>query len=189
METQLQDIIEKIHDKGVKEAESRAREIIEAAERKALERIEAAKAEAEAIVAQAKQDAGKTRDAGEAALQQASRDLLLAVRTRLTELFTAVQRASVGEALAPERLAEMIAALVTAWSENGSDRLDVLLNESDLKGVEKGLRAALSAKLKEGVELKPVRGVARGFRIGPIRWRRVLRCYRSNACRTPLGLP
>lgn len=166
METELQNIIDKIHDEGVKEAENRARKIVESAEKQAREKVDHARQEAEQIIAQAKADAAKHQAAGEAALKQASRDLLLSVRTELTNLFDEVQKAAVGDALTPERMASVIADMVQAWSTSGSDEFEVLVNEQDRDGLERSLRAALSEKLKKGVDVRPVRGITAGFRIG-----------------------
>ena len=166
METQLQDIIDKIHDEGVKGAEERARQIVESAEKQARETVDKAKTEAQSIVKQAEQEAQKHRAAGDAALKQSSRDLLLAVRTRLTELFDSVQREQVGEALSADRMGSIIAELVQSWSSSSDDRFEVLVSEKDRDAVEASMRSALSDKLKNGVDLRPVRGVNAGFRVG-----------------------
>lgn len=166
METQLQDIIEKIHDEGVKGAEQRAREIIEHAEKQAMQKVEQARSEAESIVKSAEQEAQKQRAAGEAALKQASRDLLLSVKTQLTTLFETVQREAAGQALSADRMSSILADMVSNWSSGSADSLEVLVAEKDRDELEKGLRAALNAKLADGVEIRPVRGIAAGFRIG-----------------------
>lgn len=166
METQLQDIIEKIHNEGVKGAEERARSIVEAAEKQAKETVDKARAQAEEIVRTAEQEAAKHQAAGDAALKQASRDLLLAVRTELTRLFESVQEQEVGSAMTPERMGSMIADLVQSWASSGDDRFEVLVKDDERDAVEKAMRSALSAKLKDGVEVRPVRGISAGFRIG-----------------------
>jgi V/A-type H+-transporting ATPase subunit E len=166
METQLQNIIDKIHDEGVKEAENRARKIVESAEKQAREKVDHARAQAEQIVKEAEEEAAKHKAAGEAALKQASRDLLLSVRTELTSLFETVQKEAVGNALTPERMASVIADMVQAWSTSGSDQFEVLVTEKDRDGLESALRSALAEKLQKGVDVRPVRGIAAGFRIG-----------------------
>lgn len=166
METQLQDIIDKIHDEGVKGAEERARKIVESAEKQASERIEQARREAEGIIRSARDEAAKHQASGEAALRQASRDLLLSVRTELTRLFEAVQRDQIGETLTPEKAAPIIAGLIEQWNTAGTDDIEVMVSEKDRDALEKSLQAALSRKLADGVEIKPVRGITAGFRIG-----------------------
>ena len=166
METQLKDIIDKIHDEGVKGAEERARSIVEAAEKQAREKVQQARSEADGIVAQAEKEAAKHQAAGEAALQQASRDLLLSVRTELTKLFEAVEKQAVADVLTPDAMTDVILALVKEWGSSGSDSLEVLVNEKDRDALEKTLQTKLSGAIKEGTTVRPVRGISAGFRIG-----------------------
>ncbi len=165
MDTQLQDIIQKIHSEGVQEAETRAQQIIESAEKKAKERVERAKKEAETIRKDAEADARKSQAAGEAALKQASRDLLLSVRKELTALFDTVQKEAVGDGLSGERMGEIIGAMVTSWMKGESDSLDILVSEKDREVLEKDLRKRLADKLAGGYEVHPVRGISAGFRV------------------------
>ncbi|MFA7565761.1 MAG: V-type ATP synthase subunit E [Alkalispirochaeta sp.] len=164
MDTQLQDIIEKIHNEGVKEAEERAKQIIESAGKQAKEQIEKARNEAEAIRKEADAEAQKLRASGEAALKQASRDLLLSVRKDLTALFESVQREAVGESLTPQRMGELIGNLVSNWIKDESSSLDILVNEKDRDALEHDLKKRLAGKLKEGYQVRPVRGISAGFR-------------------------
>ncbi|TVR68096.1 MAG: V-type ATP synthase subunit E [Spirochaetaceae bacterium] len=165
METQLQDIIAKIHDEGVKGAEERAHAITEQAEKQAQEQISKARSEAERIVKEAKQEAARLQSAGEAALQQAGRDLLLSVQKKLNSLFETVMKDAAAEALSPEKMAGIIAALVEKWYEAEEDDLTVLVPEKDRDALEKTLRSRLGKKMQEGVSVKPVRSMATGFRI------------------------
>lgn len=166
MDTQLQDIIEKIHSEGIKGAEERTRQIIDSAEKQAQETIKRAREQAEGIVKEAGEEAARTKAAGEAALKQASRDLLLAVRTELTTLFGSVQREEIAAALTPDRMADLIAQLVKTWSTSESDGIEVLIGENDRTALEASLQKALSATLAKGVEVRPVKGLTAGFRIG-----------------------
>lgn len=166
MDTQLQEIIEKIHDEGVKGAEERAHAIIENAEKRAQARIDEATRRAESIVKEAEQEAARTRASGEAALQQAARDLLLALQGNLTDLFTTVQQETVAESLSADRMAEIIAKLVETWASSADDSLEVLVAESDRAALESALKGKLAAKVAAGVTVRPVRGITAGFRIG-----------------------
>lgn len=165
METQLQDIIAKIHDEGVKGAEERAHAIIEHAEKQAQEQIRKAKSEAEQIVKAARQEAERMQSAGEAALRQAGRDLLLSMQKQLNDLFDTVMKEAAAEALAPEKLATVIAGLVEKWYELNQDDVTVLVPQKDRDALEQTLRSRLAKKVQEGVTIQPVRSMAAGFRI------------------------
>lgn len=165
METQLQDIIAKIHDEGVKGAEERAHAIVEQAEKQAQEQLADARSEAEKIIRDARQEAARLQSAGEAALQQAGRDLLLSVEKQLNTLFDAVMKEATAEALSTEQMGSVIAGLVEKWYETEKDDLTVLLPEKDRDALEKSLRSKLGTKVRDGITIKPVRALTAGFRI------------------------
>lgn len=166
METQLQEIIDRIHTEGVKSAEERSREIIAHADKQAQDRIREAEENARRIVQQAEQEAARSRAAGESALQQAGRDLLLSIHQDIEQLFSRLVREAVGEALSPEQTATILARLIAAWPNAENDDVTVLLSEKDLKAVEQSMRKELSESLRDRVVLRPVRGISAGFRIG-----------------------
>lgn len=165
METQLQDIITRIHDEGVKGAEERAHAIIQHAEKQAQEQIRKARSEAEQIVKDAKQESARLQSAGEAALRQAGRDLLLSVQKQLESLFETVTAETAGEALSSDDVARVIAQLVEKWYEAEQDDLTILVPEKNRDALEKTLRDRLGKKAREGVTIRPVRTMATGFRI------------------------
>ena len=165
METQLQDIISKIHDEGVKGAEERAHAIIEHAEKQAQEQIRKARSEAEKIIKEARQESSRLQSAGEAALKQAGRDLLLSVQKQLNALFDAVMTETAAEALSSEKMAEVMAHLVEKWYEQANDDITVLVPEKDRERLEKSLRSHLAKKVREGITIQPVRSMTAGFRI------------------------
>lgn len=166
MDTQLQDIITKIHDEGVKEAEQRAKHIVESAEKQAKERVDRAKAEAEQIRKDAEQEAARSKAAGEAALEQASRDLLLSVQKDLTALFERIQKDAVGESMTPERMGDIITSLVETWIKKDTEELHVLVSEKDRDPLENALKKRLADTLRNGYDVRPVRGITAGFRVG-----------------------
>jgi V/A-type H+/Na+-transporting ATPase subunit E len=165
METQLQDIITRIHDEGVKGAEERAHAIIQHAEKQAQEQVRKARSEAEQIIKDAKQESAQLRSAGEAALQQAGRDLVLSVQKQLEALFNTVMAEAAGEALSSDEMARVIAGLVEKWYEVEQDDLTVLVPENDRDALEKTLRDRLGKKARAGVTIQPVRSMTTGFRI------------------------
>ena len=72
---------------------------------------------------------------------------------------TAAESKTVLEKLVPET--------VKAWAKNAdASELSVLLNEKDLKELEKSLTASLKAEISKGLEIKPDKTLSAGFRIG-----------------------
>lgn len=163
MEVQLQEIIDKIRDEGIEVAQSKAAAIAEDAERKRREIVAAAKEEAERIVLDAQSERARMVQAGEAALQQAGRDLLLKLKGRIENLFRSVVEEAAVEAGTGAGLADTVAAVVAKWKPDAE--IDVLVSEKEFAQLEKKLKSALSDRLKSGVELKTSPRVSSGFRV------------------------
>jgi len=166
METQLEDIIQKIQDEGVAAAEARAKEITALAEKQAAQKIQAAQDEAATIVKDAEKERDRLIASGESALQQAGRDLILAVQKRVTAMFESVVDESLGAALSSERIGEIVVALVQAWNDNQDGTFEVLVPQSQREAIETTVRKALSDKVAAGVDIRPVSSITAGFRIG-----------------------
>lgn len=166
MEMQLQELIEKIKQDGVKTAEAEAEAILKSANEKAEKIIADAKAEAEKLVLNAKQQNERTVKSGEDAIRQAGRNLLISFRESVTKELEAILNNGVLEAYSPKNLTELIIKVVEAWSKNteASD-ISIILNSNDLKEVENTLLSALKEKMLQGVTLKANDNFDGGFRI------------------------
>jgi V/A-type H+-transporting ATPase subunit E len=166
MEIQLKELIDKIKTEGVAEAEQKANEIDEEARRKASDVVDKAKKEAEGILAEARLEAEQMVNTGQATLKQAGRDLILGLRSSITELFEKVVAQETGKALSGAAFEKMLSGLIAAWRKEGVSDIQVLLSEGDFDKLQKGVLSTLAAEMKKGVEFKPVRDVQAGFRIG-----------------------
>ncbi|MDA3948924.1 MAG: V-type ATP synthase subunit E, partial [Spirochaeta sp.] len=100
------------------------------------------------------------------ALKQASRDLLLSVQKDLTALFERIQKDAVGESMTADRMGEIITSLVDTWIKKDLEQLDVLVSEKDRDALESALKKRLADTLRNGYEVRPVRGITAGFRVG-----------------------
>lgn len=166
METQLQELIDKIKTEGVAEAEGQSEKIRKDAEQKASDVLDKSRAEAEKIVAAAKAEADRFEQTGKEAMRQAGRDLILNLQSSITKLFETIVERETKEALTEKVLQKIITDLIHAWQEKGQNDIQVLLSAADLKEMGKGFLKTLSDEMKKGVELKPSPDVQAGFRIG-----------------------
>lgn len=166
METQLQELIDKIKTEGVAEAEGQSEKIRKEAEQKASDVLDKSRAEAEKIVAAAKAEADRFEQTGKEAMRQAGRDLILNLQSSITKLFETIVERETKTALTEKVLQKIITDLIHAWQEKGQNDIQVLLSEEDLKKMEKGFLKTLSDEMKKGVELKPSPDIQAGFRIG-----------------------
>ena len=166
MEMQLQELIEKIKQDGVKTAEAEAEAILKSANEKAEKIIADAKVEAEKLVLNAKQQNERTVKSGEDAIRQAGRNLLISFRESVTKELGVILNNGVLEAYSPKNLTDLIIKVVEAWSKNteASD-ISIILNSNDLKEVENTLLSALKEKMLQGVTLKANDNFDGGFRI------------------------
>lgn len=90
MDIQLDDLINKIKKDGVESASAEAAKVKADAEAEAKRIVEAARKEADSIVANAKADAERSEKAGNAALEQASRNLVLAFKGEIQNLLDVI---------------------------------------------------------------------------------------------------
>ncbi|MCQ2575510.1 MAG: V-type ATP synthase subunit E [Treponema sp.] len=167
MDTQLQELIDKIKKDGVAAAETDAAKIIADANAKA----DAIKAEADekasAIIKAAKDEAEKMKKASEEAIVQAGRNMLISFKDSLLVELDAIVKAETEKALAKDVLADLIPETVKAWAKNSdASELSVLLSEKDLKALESDLTSKLKAEISKGLEIKSDKTLSTGFRIG-----------------------
>ncbi|MFH1665205.1 MAG: hypothetical protein ABIA77_03560, partial [Candidatus Omnitrophota bacterium] len=140
----LKNIIDKIKEEGVNEAERAAGEIVARAEEKAREIIESAEREKEKTVERAREDAEKLKNNSEEALKQASRDVVLSLKEQIKRVFDHIVKKEVSAVFTPELLKEVILRLVEAFKKNDTAEVEVMVSEKDKQALE----SFFSAKLK-----------------------------------------
>ena len=166
MEIQLQELIDQIKKDGVEAAETQAEAILASAKAEAEKIISDAKAQAAKMVADAKTENAKTVAAGEDAIRQAGRHLLISFRESVTRELKAIVGENVNTAYGSDAFAKLIIHAVECWAGKGeAEDLTVILNSSDLAKLEETLLAELKAKMLGGVTLKANDNFDGGFRI------------------------
>ena len=165
MDVQVKELIEKIKNDGIKNAEESAASIISDAEKKASALIEKAEKEAAEIKSQAQNEASRMEQAGKEALKQSGRDLLLNVRKDVEALFDKVVKTGTGEVLKGDSLKECIVSVMKSWDSAEVKDLTVLVPEKQLKEMEADMLSKLKAEIEKGLEIKPFNDIEAGFRI------------------------
>ncbi len=164
MDVQLKELIERIKSEGIENAEQEADRIIQEAQERAKKIVSDAEAEADKIRSKAEEDASRREETGRASLKHAGRDLMLSVQKRLQELFDKIIYQETSEVMKGNLLEKSVAQVVENWGSDVTD-LTVLVSEEELERVEKGLKKKLSAKLAEGIEIKPLPKSEAGFQV------------------------
>lgn len=167
MDTQVEELIDRIKRDGVAAAENSASEKIAQAQKESEKIIANAKEEADKIVRQAKEESARLEKASEDAIKQAGRNLLISFRDSVTQELSALIKSEVSSVYSKDILVKLIPDVVKEWVKNSSaEDVSVLLGEKDLKEVESNLKSALKSEIEKGLTLKADGSVNAGFRIG-----------------------
>ncbi len=163
----LQSLIDKLQGEVVDEAEAKARAILAEAEAEAGRRVAAANAEATRIRGGAERDAALSRERGERGLQQAGRDVLMAVRRGVEDVVMALVHDSLSQALTPETLRDMLIVMAEAYAKRSGPerRMTVLLGEADREKLAHFYADEYRQKLEKGVDIRLGRDIEKGFRV------------------------
>ena len=140
MELQIQDLVSSIRKDGIEAANAEAEAIISEAKKKA-----------ETIVADAKAEAKSVQEASEKEIA------MLAFKTEVQAEFEKILSAKIENNLSDAALGKLIHAVV-------SDE-DVKNYAVEVSEVNDSLKAELAEEIKNGLEIRPTKGVRAGFRL------------------------
>ncbi|GMO50728.1 MAG: V-type ATP synthase subunit E [Termitinemataceae bacterium] len=162
MDIQLQELIEKIKKDGIETASSEAAALKANAEAEAKRIVEAARREADELIAKGKQDAERSEKAGLAAVEQASRNVILSFKDEIQTLLDKIVSKEISAAFNSDSIKTVLPEIVKSLSQGKA--VDVVLNEKDKNALDSWAKGALSTEISGGLELKVGR-LAAGFRI------------------------
>ena len=165
MDTQLQELLERIKTEGVAEAEKLAERITREAEAEAKRIVTEARESVEALESQARRRTERLEEASVQAITHASRDLLLALRQQIVRTYEAIIERDTAAALGIDLLKNVVTELVRTWVRDSRGEVEILLSEENLAACREHFDSALSAELRAGVEINPSPEVSCGFRV------------------------
>ena len=155
MELQIQDLVTSIRKEGVDAANAEADSIIAEARKKADAIISDAKAEAAAAKARAEKEIGVMKES--AAAEQAKRDAMLSFKTEVQKEYEKLLKNDIRKELPGAALGKLIRAALAGE--------DVAQYSAEVAAVSDELKAELADEVRNGLEIKPTRGVNAGFRL------------------------
>jgi len=158
MELQIQDLVTSIRKEGVEAAKAEAEKIITKAKEEAKAIIDDAKAQAEKTVEDASKEISVLRQSARVSAEQAKRDAMLSLRKEVQDTYGQLLKKEVSKAVSDEKL---LASLISAAVEGQ----DASALTAEVSKVSDKLKTELSALLKKGLVLKPVRDLEAGFRL------------------------
>ncbi len=168
MAERLKELLEKINQEGIQQAEKNKHNIESKAQANAAKIIEDAKSEAKKITENAKLQAKKTKESSEMAIKQAARDLILALKDEVKKTLTRIIAIETKKTLSNEKeLSDILKDLIENYIEkNGtSSDLKVLLKKDDLEKLKNTFISKLKQSLKSGIEFKASSNIKAGFSI------------------------
>ena len=163
MEIQLEQLISKIKNEGIKAAEENAEKIIQDAEQKAESIIKDAEKKAAELTAAAQKDALRFENSAKAAVKQAGRDMILTVRKNLTDIFDRLLKAETDKALSANVMEEIIVSTVKKWDKSQAGSFTVEIPEKDSDSLHIVLASKLSEEIKNGLDIKAAKNMEKGF--------------------------
>jgi len=171
MQNKLQELTDKLYNEGLSKGKQEAEDLLAKARAEAASIIEKAKAEAVAIVAEAEKNAQGVKSMAAGDVQMASKQTVSAVKQVVENAVIAkVVNAPVAASFSdPAFVKNLIETVVKAFDAANPESvaLDVIIPESMKAEIDKSLAGEVSSVLSKGVEIKSVKGLSNGFKIGP----------------------
>ena len=143
MSEELQNLLDKFHEVGVKKTEAECAELVAAARKEAQAIRDQAKADAAAAVKAAEEQAAALEARAESAIRQAARDIILELQGELTRRITRAVSGAADQALSPEFMASLIRALAAKFAADPNASVSILTTVKDAPALEKALQGAL----------------------------------------------
>ncbi len=164
MAEDVQGLLDKIHNDGIAKAQQEKEAIIAAAKKEAAQIVADAKAQAEELKKTAQSEAKAGEEKANAAIRQAARDAVIALKADLLNKLNTVVRSCIGEAMTPDVMKQIILTMAQSYGKdaNAADSVEVLLPKKEQDQAEAYLKAQLLAELKA----KPVIELTNEFNSG-----------------------
>lgn len=169
MAEELQSLLEKINEEGVKKADAQKEKIIADAKKKAEKIVSDAKKKAEDLKKKSEVDAARNEERAANTIRQASRDILLALKDELQKRLQAVAKECVGEAMTADLMGKLILEMEKSFIQGKSVEgtgVEVLLNKKDLETMTKLLQGSLGKNLKGAPDISLGHDFSAGLKIG-----------------------
>ncbi len=167
MAEKLDGLLNKIREEGLNKAEQEKEKILNEAKAEAEKILKTATAEAQNIRRSAEQDAAAAEKRAEAAIKQASRDILLSLRQELETRLKNVVLAATEEVMTPEFMGQIIMEAVGKFDASVVDQgLDVMVNARNLEKMDKLFKGSLLENLKQEPELFAGHDFGGGLKLG-----------------------
>jgi len=162
MAEDLQHLINKIKTEAIDKAKAEEERILSDAREKAAKLVKNAELEAQAKLEKADADSKAYTERSEKTLEQAARDVVLAVGQGVEKAVLGILAENVDKALTSELIQQLLLSLAGSY---GGKSVAVSLSENDAKKLTSFISGEFKKKLGAGVTVQSDSGIFAGFRI------------------------
>ena len=150
MAEDVQGLLEKIHNDGIAKAQQERETIIAEARKEAARIVADAKTQAEELTRKAQTEVQAGQAKADAAIRQAARDAVIALKADLQNKLKTAVRSCIGEAMTPDVMKQIILKMAEAYGKDAdaASSLEILLPKKEQDQAEAFLKARLLAELK-----------------------------------------
>ncbi|MBR2425279.1 MAG: hypothetical protein IKB16_00920 [Lentisphaeria bacterium] len=172
MAEELQGLLNRIQEDGLRKSEEERNRIVSEAEAKAARIVAEAQAKADKMIKEAEESVKAMEAKSEAAIRQSARDIQIALRSEMQERLRNVVKHCAGQALTAEMMAGLILEMARSYAANPADKIEVLLPAATVKYLEDGILAGLGDDLRARTQIlgetEMNSGLQLGFRDGDV---------------------
>jgi V/A-type H+-transporting ATPase subunit E len=168
MSEQLQGLLDRIYNDGIKKTESEKEVMIAQAKREADDIIARAKTTAELIISKSEEDAKKNENRAKASIQQASRDVLISLEENILKRLSICVKDLADSAMTPDLMTLIIKKMVdfNAAKDGSSKDLSLIFSPKDVQIMADYLKLNLAMDLKAQPEIIKSPDMSGGVKIG-----------------------
>ena len=150
MAEDVQGLLDKIHNDGIAKAEQEKEAIIAAAKEEAARIVAEAREQAENLKKSARTEAQAEQNKANAAIRQAARDAVIALKADLLAKLNAVVHSCIGDAMTPEVMKQIILTMAQSYAKdaNAGESLEVLISKQEQEQTQAFLKEQLLKELK-----------------------------------------
>ncbi len=157
MELQIQNLVSSIRKEGIEAANKEAETIIAEAKKKADSIVADGKAEAQQYKDTAEKEISILRESAVVSADQAKRDAVLSFKSEIQAEFEKILAADIRKELTGEGLGKLIRAAMAGE--------DISAYTAEVAEVNDALKSELAQEIRNGLEIRPTKGVQHGFRL------------------------
>lgn len=167
MAEELQHLIERIHAEAIGKAETEAARILAQAREKAAAEVRGAETKAREMIERARAESEVFAERGRRTLEQAARDLLIAVGQGIENILQDIVSDAVEQAVEVTTLQQIMLKIAQAYCDRGGEesRIEFLIDEHDQAQVVAFFAEQYRQGLVRGVTIRAESGIPGGFRV------------------------